>query len=299
MRRVRGMCQALPRSGRALWSFAALPGRFRPPASTSSATPASSHLQLDSVIASYLAPGDIVHAELLRSPAWIAERRADQIGAPIFLELEELGMEGWGAVVGIRKPELAIGPGRVVLTTVRHLNSDLYELFFVGHQAPLRPTGLHKLYSADRAAWVHTRDLVPGERIATEDGESIIDRIVQVPGIHIVYNLGVEGDHEFFAGAVAARAHNMDCFEQFQKVAGHVRNRFPGKSIDQITKYLDDLMNQGQVVKVQSGAKLIFRGKEILILRDGEGAYFTKDTKKSLENYVRKFIQDEGGVQLE
>ncbi len=83
------------------------------------------------------------------------------------------------------------------------------------------------------------------------------------------------------------------------KIVPHVRERFPGKSADQIAQYLINLTRSGKHVDVGTGKTIITRGKEILIInpRTG-GTYFTKKTNKSVSEYIRNFVKDEGGPVL-
>ena len=74
--------------------------------------------------------------------------------------------------------------------------------------APLRGTGAHPLYSLDRADWVRVRDLRIGERLQTAEGAVSVEALEKVRGLHRVYNLEVEGDHEYLVGEAGVRAHN-------------------------------------------------------------------------------------------
>ena len=76
--------------------------------------------------------------------------------------------------------------------------------------APLRGTGLHPLYSLDRDDWVRVRDLQIGERLQTAEGAVSVEALEKVRGLHRVFNLEVEGDHEFLIGDAQIRAHNKN-----------------------------------------------------------------------------------------
>ncbi len=79
-------------------------------------------------------------------------------------------------------------------------------------------------------------------------------------------------------------------------IVPHVRKRFPGKSEDQIANYLIDLVQNSEHIDVKSGKTIIKKGKEILIINpETGGTYFTKNTKKSVSDYIRKFVSEEGG----
>ena len=77
------------------------------------------------------------------------------------------------------------------------LNNDVYEVGFGDGVAPLRGTGSHPLYSLDRDDWVRVRDLQIGERLQTAEGAVSVEALEKVRGLHRVYNLEVEGDHEY------------------------------------------------------------------------------------------------------
>jgi len=90
---------------------------------------------------------------------------------PIPLDLEEMGLpEGMTATVTANEPCPAIesGPGRVVLTTVNHLNPSVVELTLAsgdGSRETVRPTVFHKFYSETRQQWLSAEDLKPDERL--------------------------------------------------------------------------------------------------------------------------------------
>ena len=64
------------------------------------------------------------------------------------------GVDLRGTVTDIRPcPALESGLGRLVLTTVNHLNNDVHELVMRdarGQEESLRVTGTHKFYSVSR-----------------------------------------------------------------------------------------------------------------------------------------------------
>jgi hypothetical protein len=158
---------------------------------------------------------DVVEVETLQPPGWVAAHRA-RPGAwvPLPLDLLEMGLpETLRARVMANEPCPAIpaGPGSVVLTTVNHLNPELYELTLAdaaGRESSARPTGLHKFYSEDRGAWTNTRDLRDGERLRSIDGPLTVERLARVPGVHRVYNLTVAGEHVFHVSSLGLLSHN-------------------------------------------------------------------------------------------
>jgi hypothetical protein len=97
----------------------------------------------------------------------------------------------------------------VVLATVTHVNSEIYELRFVGQDEALRPTGTHRLYSEDRVDWALTRDLVPGETLRTASGTVTLESIRRLPGAERVFNIEVETEHTYFVSSAEVLSHNV------------------------------------------------------------------------------------------
>ena len=158
----------------------------------------------------YEASGDAFEVTLLRPTAWLEAHGVSDPGADVYLELKELGFRDWFTVSGLEDaPHIASGPGRVVLSTFTRLSNDVYEVGFGDGVAPLRGTGSHPLYSLDRDDWVRVRDLRIGERLQTAEGAISIVSLEKVRGTFRVYNLEVEGDHEFLIGDAQIRAHNQ------------------------------------------------------------------------------------------
>ena len=70
----------------------------------------------------------------------------------------------------------------------------------------LRGTGSHPLYSLDRDDWVWIRDLQVRERLQTAEGAVTVEALEKVRGRHRIFNIEVEGDHEYLIGRVGVRA---------------------------------------------------------------------------------------------
>jgi hypothetical protein len=158
---------------------------------------------------------DVIEIQTLQPPQWIEEHQA-QPGSlvPLPLDLLEMGLpETLQAEVLANEPCPAIesGLGCVVLTTVNHLNPDLYELTLAdeeGREATVRPTGLHKFYSADRGRWVNTEEIGEGERLRGKDGWLRVVESRRVAGVHRVYNMTVAGEHVFHVSSLGLLSHN-------------------------------------------------------------------------------------------
>ena len=151
-----------------------------------------------------------VYIELLRPRKWFQDLSSLGVGSTLFLSLPEMGVHGLGqidAIAPVPTRALKKGRGRIVLSMVTSHSDDVYSVSFVGGER-LRGTGSHPLYSLDKDDWVRIRDLRVGERLQTEEGAVTIAALEKVRDIHEVYNLEVEGDHEYLVGAAAIRTHN-------------------------------------------------------------------------------------------
>lgn len=177
---------------------------------------------------------DTIHIQTLQPPAWV-ERFGASVGAevPPPLDLVEMGLpeDLLTRVVKnepcppLQPPLAGDDPGRLVLTTVNHLNPDVWELTCEPIRGPpaastdgvsdgasaehtLRPTGFHKFYSETRSDWVSTNELESGEVIRGRGEPLRVTRAWPQPGVERVYNLTVEGEHVYYVGELAALAHN-------------------------------------------------------------------------------------------
>jgi RHS repeat-associated protein len=153
---------------------------------------------------------DVLDLELLRSESWM--RTAGCVdGARIWFELDEMGLAGWADVTAIAPcPVIQAGPGRVVLATVTHFNSFVMEVRLADGAEVLRPTDRHRLFSVTRGDWVPSSQINGGEELATDTGVVCVESVLAMPGTHRVYNIEVETDHCFFAGAARVLSHNND-----------------------------------------------------------------------------------------
>src|ERR1039458_2326520 len=90
---------------------------------------------------------------------------------PLPIDVVDMGMPASlrAKVVAVEPcPRIAAGTGRVVLTTISHLNAYLFSLQLAdqaGHPETIRATGYHKFYSADRKSWVTVDRLRIGEHV--------------------------------------------------------------------------------------------------------------------------------------
>lgn len=120
---------------------------------------------------------DEINIETLQPVAWIHDNRV-RVGGQTKLPIDALEMglpdELTGKVLDILPcPPLREGPGRIVLTTVNHLNRDVVELTLRDARVrmeTLRPTGTHKFYSVTRGEWLSAADLAQGEHFRRPTG---------------------------------------------------------------------------------------------------------------------------------
>jgi RHS repeat-associated protein len=161
---------------------------------------------------------DVIEVETLQPPEWIEANRA-QPGAlvPFPLDLQDMGLPG-GLLARVVSnepcPRLEQGFGRLVLSTVSHLNNDVWQIEVIdqnGRREVIRPTGFHKVYSASQNAWVSAKDLGPGERLHGVSGTVVVRTVARVPGVHRVYNMTVEGEHIYRVSNLGVLVHNVGC----------------------------------------------------------------------------------------
>ena len=184
---------------------------------------------------------DTIHITTLQPPEWVALWDAHSGGeVPPPLDLVEMGLaeDLMARVVAnepcppLEDPLAGPDPGRLVLTTVNHLNNDVWELTATPVRGPpsaasqdsetqeevhlaeaqtLNPTGFHKFYSETRSEWVSTNELAPGEIIRGRAGPLRVTGAWPTPGAQRVYNLTVEGEHVYYVSQLGLLTHNNDC----------------------------------------------------------------------------------------
>ena len=172
---------------------------------------------------------DAWDVETLQPPSWIEEHHV-VVGArvPVPLDLEEMGANPamLAEVVSVDPcPPIARGPGRVVLTTVNHPNSFVFDLTIArtdgSASASVGVTGWHKFYSTTRAAWVSAVDLKVGETLEGRNGPvSVVSRVQRSLGAERVYNMTVEHEHVYYVSVAGTLAHNNGCLNAFGPQTG-------------------------------------------------------------------------------
>ena len=161
---------------------------------------------------------DDINVETLQPPEWIKQHDV-RIGAtvPLPLDLVEMGLprDLAATVIAIERcPEINDGAGRVVLTTINHLNRFVFELTIkdgTGHSETVRTTGFHKFYSASRSDWISAAELRKGEQLKGVSGALTVAALASLPGVHRVYNMTVEDEHVYRVGGLGTLVHNAGC----------------------------------------------------------------------------------------
>jgi hypothetical protein len=161
---------------------------------------------------------DTIEVETLQGPQWIESQHAvPGATVPLPIDLLEMGMPETlrARVVAIEPcPPIAKGPGRVVLTTINHLNRYVFRLGLSdssGRTETVGVTGFHKFYSEDRKEWVSVEDLRLGERVPGADGLLTVSAIRRTPGVERVYNMTVDREHVYHVSTLGALVHNAGC----------------------------------------------------------------------------------------
>ncbi|MDH5676854.1 MAG: M15 family metallopeptidase [Myxococcales bacterium] len=151
----------------------------------------------------------VVEVSLLRPAEWMAGL---ELGASIWLDLEELGIRGWGRLLSTGPVEgIEDGPGCPVTGTFTGLNDTVMALHFEGVEEPLELTRRHRLFSATRGDWVPAVELEVGEEVDGLEGRVAVAAKNMAPrGAERVFNLEVGVVHAYRVGAVGVLAHNQD-----------------------------------------------------------------------------------------
>jgi len=161
---------------------------------------------------------DDINVETLQPPEWIDAVGA-RVGAsvPLPFDLVEMGLpEDLRGRVESNEPCPAIrsGPGRVVLTTLNHLNRYVLEVSARAENGTteiIRPTGFHKFYRPTNHSWVSAADLRPGDTLKGTKAPVTVVSNRRVQGTHRVFNMTVEAEHVFRVSRLGALVHNMGC----------------------------------------------------------------------------------------
>ncbi len=175
----------------------------------------------------YLDKEDVqwLRARLLLDVGWLREQGVE-IGGSLWLELEEVGEEGWMRVLEINPcPPLPMPlPGyRLVTGWFAHSSGVVCDLRVQGESKPIRATPTHPIWSVDEGAWVQVQELRQGERLLASDGSTpVVEMITLREQGEPVYNIEVEGDHCYRVGQQGLLVHNASAPQVCNPAAGSV-----------------------------------------------------------------------------
>ncbi len=235
--------------------------------------------------------GDLIEVRTLRPIEWCRLVNAD-VGHWVPFEIPELGVFRDALVQRIEScPAIADGSGRVVLSTLTHLNGEVLRIQLVGAPGPLEATGSHPFWSQDRMAWVSARDMQIGERLRTRTGSVEVLSIERMAGVYRVYNIEVEGVHHYFAGAAEVLSHNAaknpcESVSIFRDRTGKVHGNLPDfvpkhwtkEQVEDAIRELEESIKTRKAEQVRLGEDGPHRR------RIGEEEDFLRKLKKRLED---------------
>lgn len=163
---------------------------------------------------------------LLRPNWWLKEIGADAVGKQIFLNMPELGSQGWATVKAIRVNQLDTRfwdenrkgdyASRPITGRFEHTSNDVYNLYFENNPNPLGVTGSHPIWSMDRNDWVGAKELLIGEKVKTQEGVTVLKSRTKSDVKQKVYNLEIYKDHNFLVGMDKIIVHN-NCWDDILK----------------------------------------------------------------------------------
>lgn len=168
--------------------------------------------------------GTLTKVNLLRPHWWIQELKADSAGNRVYLDMPELGAQGWAIVTAVRINQLDTRlwnenrkgdyVNRPITGKFEHESNDIYRLYFGDshNPLPLSVTGSHPIWSVDKNDWACARDLQIGEKVKTQEGVNCLKRREKSTEKQKVYNLEVYKDHNFLVSVDKILVHN-NCFE--------------------------------------------------------------------------------------
>jgi len=181
-------------------------------------------------------PEDTYEIETLRPLAWIVEHEA-YTGRTITFATERNPNDSGFVVALQRMPEIARGPGRVVLSTFTH-RDQILTLRFEGQAEPLDMTPSHRIFSVERDTWIPAGELKAGDHVRTRNGKATVASIER-DEITRVFDLEVESDHSYFIDGADVLAHN--CGNPLQTFAAYLNkklgpNMLEGRVVNKATK---------------------------------------------------------------
>jgi Pretoxin HINT domain len=165
---------------------------------------------------------DAFIVETLQPPEFLVHHSAE-VGSrvPMPLDVQEMGCPD-GLMAEVQSieacPSIQDSPGRVILTTVAHLNSvgrTLTVQAIDGTTDQIHTTDYHPFWSETKQGWAQAYTLSIGDQLQGLGGRPLtLIATSRIPGVHTVYNLTVEHDHVYRVGISAVFVHNTNCAPQ-------------------------------------------------------------------------------------
>jgi hypothetical protein len=162
--------------------------------------------------------GTLTKIALRRPHWWLREIGADSVEKKVYLNMPELGSQGWATVKAIRVNQLDTRfwnenrkgdyVSRPITGKFEHESNDVYYLHFGDNPNPLGVTGSHPIWSTDRNDWVGAKDLQIGEKVKTQEGLTVLKSRTKSNKKQKVYNLEIYKDHNFLVSTDKILVHN-------------------------------------------------------------------------------------------
>jgi hypothetical protein len=136
-----------------------------------------------------------------------AESLGYEVGGSAWIDGAEFGSTGWAEIASIDPVDVPAGEGCVVHATNLRSSGDMIHLR-LSDGTQVDGTATHRFWSVTRGDWFAARDLRVGESLRTPSGTVRVDEARVEAVLTPVFNLEVEGAHEFFVGDAEVLAHN-------------------------------------------------------------------------------------------
>ena len=151
--------------------------------------------------------GQELRLAFLRPAALVGHLSA---GDTVFLDIFELQVKGPARVLGVDPcPPLEEGAGRLVTGTAVSDSVDVLRVKLAGLADPLEVTGNHPVFSEDHQEFVTAKSLRVGGRLRRADGTTAtVTSLAKLPGRWTVFNLEVEGAHQYYVTDLDLLVHN-------------------------------------------------------------------------------------------
>jgi hypothetical protein len=147
---------------------------------------------------------------LLRPLSWLAESQANT-GTTIFLDLPEMGAQGFAKVLNIEPcPPIKQGKGNVITGTFHHEAANTIDLHVEGLSKPIGCTDNHPFWSVTQNEFVEAGKLQQGEELHLYSGQTAkVIQILPRPGPEQVHNLEVLNEHVYWVTQNGVLVHNV------------------------------------------------------------------------------------------